>query len=83
MTQSTIRTLCAAAVAAAIIFALAATNWRLAFLAALAAGAVALTRLRYAPVVAVAVLAITLALAATGHSAGSDDRNVPPARPHR
>lgn len=56
------------------------TNWRLAFVAALAAGAIMLTRLRYSQVVAVALLAITAVLAQTGHSAGSDRRDVVPAR---
>lgn len=80
----TIRTLAAIAVAAAIVAGLAAsTNWRLALIAALAAGAIALTRLRYAGVVALALLAITFALAQTGHSGGSDDRDVPVQTPHR
>jgi hypothetical protein len=52
------------------------TNWRLALVAALTAGAIALTRLRYAAVAAVAFLAITLIVAQTGHTAGSDDRDV-------
>lgn len=67
------------ALATAMVAGLAAgTNWRLALVAALAAGAIALTRLRYAPVVAVAFLAITLMVAQTGHSAGSDQRDVAP-----
>jgi putative copper export protein len=52
------------------------TNWRLALIAALAAGAIALTRLRYAAITAVAFLAITLIVAQTGHTAGSDERDV-------
>jgi hypothetical protein len=52
------------------------TNWRLALVAALAAGTIALTRLRYAAIGAVAFLAITLIVAQTGHSAGSDHRDV-------
>jgi hypothetical protein len=52
------------------------TNWRLAVLAGLTAGAIALTRLRYAAIAAVAFLAITLIVAQTGHTAGSDDRDV-------
>jgi hypothetical protein len=59
------------------------TNWRLALLAALAAGAIALTRLRYAAIAAVAFLAITLIVAQTGHTAGSDDRDVVPQRSNR
>jgi hypothetical protein len=56
------------------------TNWRLALVAATAAGAIMLTRLRYAQAVAVALLAITVVLAQTGHSAGSDPRDVVPTR---
>ncbi|MEA2130859.1 MAG: hypothetical protein QOJ85_3750 [Solirubrobacteraceae bacterium] len=74
------RTWLGCAAAAALIAALGfGTNWRLAFVAAMAAGAIALTRLRYAPAVAVALLAITAAFAQTGHSAGSDHRHVTPA----
>ncbi len=84
MKRTTARELAAAAAAVLIITALAAgTNWRLALLAALVAGAIALTRLRYAELVAVAVLAITLVLAQTGHTAGSDSRDVPARAPHR
>jgi hypothetical protein len=54
------------------------TNWRLALVAALAAGAIALTRLRYAQVAAVAFLAITLVWAQAGYTAGEDDRDVAP-----
>jgi putative copper export protein len=56
------------------------TNWRLALVAAMAAGAIMLTRLRYAQAVAVALLAITVVLAQTGHSAVSDHRDVVHAR---
>jgi hypothetical protein len=56
------------------------TNWRLAAVAALTAGAIVLTRLRYAVAVAVALLALTAALAQTGYTAGSDDRTAVPAR---
>jgi hypothetical protein len=52
------------------------TNWRLALIAGLAAGAIALTRLRYSAIVAVAFLGITLLVAQTGHSAGSDHRDI-------
>jgi hypothetical protein len=52
------------------------TNWRLALVAGLAASAIALTRLRYAAIAAVAFLAITLIVAQTGHTAGSDERDV-------
>ena len=73
--RGTVRTLALAAVGAAIIAAIwAGTNWRLAAVAALTAGAITLTRLRYAAMVAVGLLAITLALAQTGHTAGSDHR---------
>jgi hypothetical protein len=79
-TRVLIRAVAAGAVAAAMIAGLAVgTNWRLALVAGLTAGAIALTRLRYSAIVAVAMLAITLALAQTGHTAGSDDRS-PPAR---
>ena len=82
--RGTIRTLALAGAAAAIIVAIAAaTNWRLAAVAALTAGAITLTRLRYAAMVAVGLLAITLALAQTGHSAGSDRRDVPARTTHR
>jgi hypothetical protein len=82
--RRTVRTVGLAAVSVAIIVAIAAgTNWRLAAVAALTAGAITLTRLRYAAMVAVGLLAITLALAQTGHSAGSDHRDVPPQAPHR
>lgn len=82
--RRTIRALAATAVGAAMIVGIAAAaNWRLALIAALTAGAIALTRLRYAAVVALVVLAITLALAQTGHSGGSDDRVVPARTPHR
>ncbi|MEA2148524.1 MAG: hypothetical protein QOD69_354 [Solirubrobacteraceae bacterium] len=56
------------------------TNWRLALVAGFAAGAIALTRLRYSPLVAVTLLAITAVLAQTGHTAGSDHRHVVPER---
>lgn len=79
----TILTLGTAAVALVIIAALAGMNWRLAALAALTAGAIALTRLRYAAVVAVAVLVLTFALAHTGRSAGTDDRDLPARAHHR
>jgi putative copper export protein len=82
--RRTIRTLALAAAGTAIIVAIAAgTNWRLAAVAALTAGAITLTRLRYAAMVAVALLAIVLALAQTGHSAGSDHRDVPARASHR
>lgn len=78
MPRGTIYTLAAAVVEVVIIAGIGfAANWRLALVAALIAGAIALTRLRYAPLVAVVVLAITLVLALTGHTAGSDDRDVP------
>jgi hypothetical protein len=73
-----VRTLAMAAVSAALIALIAAgTNWRLALVAALAAGAITLTRLRYAAMVAVGLLAITLALAELDLAAGSDRRPVP------
>jgi hypothetical protein len=82
--RSTVRSAVLAAVGVAIIVAIwAGTNWRLAAVAALTAGAITLTRLRYAAMVAVALLAITLALAQTGHSAGSDHRDVPARASHR
>jgi uncharacterized membrane protein YuzA (DUF378 family) len=59
------------------------TNWRLALIAALAGGAIALTRLRYAGIAAVGFLAITLLVAQTGHSAGSDHRDVVREAPDR
>jgi hypothetical protein len=84
MTRRRIRALATAAVAAALVAGLAmGTNVRLAVLAALAAGAIALTRLRYSALVAVGLLVITLALAQTGHTAGSDDRDVPAQAPRR
>jgi putative copper export protein len=84
MTRRRIRALATAAVAAVLVVGLAAgTNWRLAVVAALAAGAIALTRLRYSALVAVGLLVITLALAQTGHSAGSDDRDMPAQASHR
>jgi uncharacterized membrane protein YjjP (DUF1212 family) len=81
MTRRRLRTVGAMAVMAAFVVVLAAGNWRLALLAALAAGAIALTRLRYSVLVAVGLLAVTLVLAQTGHMAGSDKR-VAPARTH-
>ena len=79
-----VRTLAMAAVSAALIALIAAgTNWRLALVAALAAGAITLTRLRYSVLVAVGLLAVTLVLAQTGHMAGSDDRDVPARTPGR
>jgi hypothetical protein len=71
----------AAAVAAAgmIVVLAVGTNWRLALVAAFAAGAIGLTRLRYSPLVAVTLLAITVVLAETGHTAGSDHRHPAPA----
>jgi fatty acid desaturase len=53
------------------------TNWRLAVLAAAVAGAIGMTRLRYAPQAAVALLAVTVLFAQTGHTAGHDDRDPP------
>jgi putative copper export protein len=84
MKRTTARELAAAAAASLIIAALAAgTSWRLALVAALAAGAIALTRLRYSALVAIGLLVITLALAQTGHTAGPDDRHVPAKASHR
>jgi putative copper export protein len=84
MTRRRIRALTAAAVALALVAGLAVgTSWRLAVVAALAAGAIALTRLRYSALVAVGLLVVTLALAQTGHSAGSDGRDVPARASHR
>lgn len=78
MPRGTIYGLAAVVLEVLIIAAIAlAANWRVALVAALIAGAIALTRLRYSPLVAVVVLAITLVLALTGHTAGSDDRDVP------
>lgn len=77
------RRLAAAALAALLIAGLASTSWRLAILAGLTGGAIALTRLRYCAVVALTVLALTLALAQTGRSADADDRNAPTRTPHR
>ena len=82
--RRTMRTVVLAAAGIALIVAIAGvSNWRLAAVAALAAGAITLTRLRYAAMVAVGLLAITLALAQTGHSAGSDHRDVPAQASHR
>lgn len=84
MTRRRIRAAGTVGVAAVLVVALAAAaNWRLAIVAALAAGAIALTRLRYAAYVAVGLLVITLTLAQTGRTAGSDDRNVPARTPQR
>ena len=77
MTCRRLRAAGAMAVAVAFVVVLAADNWRLALLAALAAGAIALTRLRYSVLVAVGLLAVTLVLAQTGHMAGSDKRVLP------
>ena len=75
--QDWIRPLAATAAGVAMVLGLwLGTNWRLALIAALTAGAIALTRLRYAAIAAVAFLAITLIVAQTGHSAGSDHRDV-------
>ena len=75
--QSWSRSLAAAAAGVAMVVGLwLGTNWRLALVAALTAGTIALTRLRYAAIAAVAFLAITLIVAQTGHSAGSDHRDV-------
>ena len=84
MTRRRIRAVATTAVAALLVIGLAAgTNWRLAVVAALAAGAIALTRLRYSVLVAVGLLAVTLVLAQTGHTAGPDDRHVPAKASHR
>lgn len=84
MTRGAMYTVAAAAGGVAMIAAIAlAANWRLGALSALIAGTIALTRLRYSPLVAVVVLALTLVLALTGHSAGSDDRDVPARPAHR
>jgi hypothetical protein len=82
--RTTVRMLTSAALGVVMVAALAVgTNWRLALVAALASGAIALTRLRYSELVAVALLAIVLGLAQTGHTAGSDDRDVPARASHR
>jgi hypothetical protein len=84
MTRGAMYTVAAAVGCVAMIAAIAlAANWRLALLSALIAATIALTRLRYSPLVAVVVLATTLVLALTGHSAGSDDRDVPARPAHR
>jgi hypothetical protein len=84
MPRGTIYTLAAAVIGVVIVGGIGlAANWRLALVAALIAGAIALTRLRYAPLVAVVVLAITLVLAVTGHTAGSDDRDIPARKSQR
>jgi uncharacterized protein YacL len=78
MPRGTIYTLAAAVIEVALIAVIGlVANWRLGLVVALIAGAIALTRLRYAPLVAVVVLAVTLVLALTGHTAGTDDRDVP------
>jgi hypothetical protein len=75
MTRRRLRLAGAAAVAVVFVVAVGAgTNWRLALLAALASGAIALTRLRYSVLTAVGLLAVTLVLAQTGHVAGPDKR---------
>ena len=82
--RRTVRTVALAAAGIALIVAIAAaSNWRLAAVAALTAGAITLTRLRYAAMVAVGVLAITLALAQAGLSAGVDQRDIPARASHR
>jgi hypothetical protein len=84
MTRGAMYTVAAAVGGVAMIPAiLLASNWRLAALSALIAGTIALTRLRYSPLVAVVVLAMTLGLALTGHSPGSDDRDVQARPAHR
>jgi hypothetical protein len=84
MTRGAMYTVVATGLEVAMIAAIAlAANWRLAALSALIAGTIALTRLRYSPLVAVIVLALTLVLALTGHTAGSDDRDVPARPAHR
>jgi hypothetical protein len=47
-------------------------NWRLALVASMIAAAIAATRMRYAGLVTLALLALVLALASAGLSAGSD-----------
>jgi len=84
MTRGAMYTVVASGLEVAMIAAIAvAANWRLAALSALIAGTIALTRLRYSPLVAVVVLALTLVLSLTGHTAGSDDRDVPARPAHR
>jgi hypothetical protein len=51
-------------------------NWRLALLAGVIAAAIAATRVRYARLVALALLALVVGLASSGLSAGSDDRTL-------
>ena len=66
----------AAAVAAAVAAAMltVAANWRFALLALLIAAAIAATRVRYARLAALGLLAVMLGLAGAGLSAGADDR---------
>lgn len=68
-------TLTAVAATALVAVALAA-NWRVALLAAIAAAIIALTRMRYSPIVAVTTVAVLALLAVTGRAPGSDDRAV-------
>jgi hypothetical protein len=49
-------------------------NWRLALMVGVIAAAIAATRMRYARLMALALLALVLGLASAGLSAGSDDR---------
>jgi hypothetical protein len=53
---------------------IAVASWRLALLASVIAAAIAATRMRYARLVALALLALILGLASVGLSAGSNDR---------
>src|SRR4051812_12449025 len=78
------RALLGASAAAAAPAAIAASaNWRVGGFAALAAAALALTRMRYAPTVALVLLALVVLLALTDRTAGSDTRDARGRSPHR
>ncbi len=63
-----------AASGAAIAAIAACSGWRVALAGAVAAGVIAATRMRFSALVAVVGLLVVLALAATGRTAGSDER---------
>jgi hypothetical protein len=71
------------AVVAAAVGIAACANWRVALMAELAAAAIALTRMRFAAVVAVVLLAMVVVLSLAGRTAGSDQRDRDRREPRR
>lgn len=61
---------------AALVVVLLADGWRMALVTAFACGAIAATRIRFAPMAAGGLAIVLAALAVSGHAIGTDERPV-------